>query len=175
MTENQSSGSRAEGIFRALPLPVSSPSIVKWHLGALLFLLGGVLLITNLGEIKDYSTSKEPLEYVFSAVWNFFFNFVPNLIFFLIGASGLNVMLRHRYWTLPEFNRFSAVVLLSLISLPMLFLAAESSIGAFNEWMAAFQAGAPKHGKLLSLIVYLLVGSPWAFSQYRAWRTLLFR
>jgi hypothetical protein len=65
--------------------------------------------------------------------------------------------------------------LLSLISLPMLFLAAGLSIGAFNEWMAAFQAADPKHGKLLSLIVFLLVGSPWVFSQYRAWRTLLFR
>ena len=175
MTENQTSESRAEGIFRALPLPVSSPSIVKWHLGAFLFLLGGSLLITNLEHIKDYSASKEPLEYVFSAVWNFVINFVPNLFFFLIGASGMNVMLRHRYWTLPEFNRLSAVVLLSLVSLPMLFLAAGSSIGAFNEWMEAFQAGAPKHGKLLSLIVFLLVGAPWVFSQYRAWRTLLFR
>jgi hypothetical protein len=175
MTENQSSQSRAEGIFRNLPIPVSSPNIVKWHLGALLFMLGGSLLITNLEHIKDYSASKEPLEYVFSAVWNFSINVLPNLIYFLIGVSGMNVMLRHRYWTLPEFNRFSAVALLSLISLPMLFLAASLSIEAFNEWMAAFQAGAPKHGKLLSLIVFLLVGSPWVFSQYRAWRTFLSR
>ena len=175
MTENQSFQSRAEGIFRKLPLPVSSPNIVKWHLGALLFMLGGSLLISNLEQIKDYSASKEPLEYVFSAVWNLFLNVLPNLIYFLIGVSGMNVMLRHRYWTLPEFNRFSAVALLSLISLPMLFLAASLSFEAFNEWMAAIQAGAPKHGKLLSLIVFLLVGSPWVFSQYRAWRTLLFR
>ncbi len=175
MTENQSSQSRAEGIFRKLPLPVSNPSIVKWHFGALLFMLGGGLLTTNLEHIKDFSASKEPLEYVFSAVWNLFLNVLPNLIYFLIGVSGMNVMLRHRHWTLPEFNRSAAVALLSLISLPMLLLAASLSIEAFNEWMAAFQAGAPKHGKLLSLIVFLLVGSPWVFSQYRAWRALLFR
>jgi hypothetical protein len=175
MTENQSSQSRDEGIFRKLPLPVSSPSIVKWHLGALLFSLVGGILITNLEHIKDYSASKEPLEYVFSAVWNFFLNVLPNFIFFLISVYGMKVMLRHRYWTLPEFNRFSAVVLLSLISLPMLFAHASLSIEIFNEWMAEFQAGAPKHGKLLSLIGYLLLGFPWVFSQYRAWRTLLFR
>ncbi len=138
-------------------------------------MLGGSLLISNLEQIKDYSASKEPLEYVFSAVWNLFLNVLPNLIYFLIGVSGMNVMLRHRHWTLPEFNRPAAVVLLSLISLPMLFLAASLSFEAFNEWMAGFQEGAPKHGKLLSLIVFLLVGSPWVFSQYRAWRALLFR
>jgi hypothetical protein len=175
MTEHQVSESRVEAPFRTLPAPVSSPSIVKWHLGALLFLVGGGLLIANLEDFKDYSASKEPLEYVFSAVWNFFLNFLPNFVYFLIGVSGIKVMLKHRHWTLPEFNRLSAVVLLALISLPMLLVAAGLSIEAFNGWLAAFQAGEPKHGKLLSLIVFLLVGAPWVFSQYRAWRTLLFR
>ena len=123
-------------------------SLVKWHLGALGFFLGGTFLVAGLENLKDYSASKEPLEYVFAVVWSFFVNLLPNLIYFFAAVYGVIVMRRHRNWTLPEFNRFS-------------------------EWIAAIQSGSGKTPTLLPLIGGLVVGSPWVYSQFKAWRTLL--
>ena len=148
-------------------------SLVKWHLGALGFFLGGTFLVAGLENLKDYSASKEPLEYVFAVVWSFFVSLLPNVIYFFAAVYRVIVMRRHRNWTLPEFNRVSAVVLLTLAALPMLAVASIAVVGTLGEWIAAIQSGSGKTPTLLPLIGGLVVGSPWVYSQFKAWRTLL--
>lgn len=154
---------------------VPAHSLVKWHLGAFAFFLSGIFLVAGLENTKDFSASKEPLEYVFAVVWSLFVNLLPNLIYFSAAVYGVVVMRRHRHWVLPEFNRLAAVVLLTLAALPMLGVASVLVVGTLGDWVAARQSGSGKAPNILPLLVGLIVGSPWVYSQFKAWRSLVRR
>ena len=180
MTEHQNTPQTPTPRHRALTAPAAQPSLIKWHCGALIFLVSAIFIALSLdgSSIKDYSSSKEPLEYVFAPLWGLF-NWAAYLaafaVFGLAGAYGLSLMARHRHWHLPESNRPAAMVLLSLVSLPMLLLAAFVAVASLNEWVASFQAPATRHTALLTLCAGLLGGWPWLYGQYRAWRQFLSR